>query len=288
MHVHKDISYIPDSVLPQQTLDLILPTSVNEVDKDGEGKPPQPPIIVIIHGGAWVSGDKNDFTTMGRNLCELGHFAVAIVNYRLSSKDKPEIKHPIHVQDVASLIYWISQHGKEYGFQESKIYLVGHSAGAFISGQLLCIPEFLDYHDPKLSSNIKGVIGIEGIYDVYSLVQVWPKYISFVGLAFGNDELVYKKSSPTNNNIAFYKIPPYLIIHSEEDELVDVDQSYNYYLHLKACGGKHLEFNTSLKGNHEGILQTEELLKVMIEFIVRSELKVEDRNTLLNETMNKI
>ncbi|CAG8562341.1 7578_t:CDS:1 [Diversispora eburnea] len=288
--IYKDISYIPNSTNSQQTLDLIIPPFVNKVEEeDDDEKSLLPPIIVIIHGGAWVSGDKNDFTTMGHNLCESSHFAIAIVNYRLSTKENPEIKHPIHVQDVASSIYWISQHGKEYGFQETMIYLAGHSVGAFISGQLIFIPEFLDSHNPKLSEYIKGVIGIQGIYDVYSLFQIWPEYIKYIEPAFGKDELFYKKSSLTNNNIkGIDKIPPYLIIHSKEDELVDVNQSYNYYLYLKNCGGINIEFNTSLKGNHEGILQTEELLKVIIEFIVMSELNVKDWNKLMNETMDKI
>ncbi|CAG8676179.1 8986_t:CDS:1 [Acaulospora morrowiae] len=263
--IYNDIHYDPNSTNLQQTLDLILPSG------KGESKP-HPPVIIIIHGGAWISGDKKEFAKLGSTICKLSNFAVALVNYRLSTKDAPEIKHPAHVEDVAASIAWISKHGEQYGYLGDRIYLMGHSVGAFICGQLIFMPEFIGRHDRKLFQSIRSVIGIQGIYDIPLLLEVWPKYIDFVELAFGKDESVYKNSSPTNNSVAV-SVPSHLIIHSMEDELVDVDQSYNYFEHVKKCGGIDLEMNNSLKGNHEGILQTDELANVVVKFILIKESK---------------
>ncbi|CAG8676207.1 8988_t:CDS:1, partial [Acaulospora morrowiae] len=100
----------------------------------------------------------------------------------------------------------------------------------------------------------------------------WPKYIDVVELAFGKDESVYKSASPTNNSGAV-RVPSHLIIHSMEDELVDFDQSYNYFEHVMKCGGIDLEMNNSLEGTHEGILQTDELVNVVVKFILIEESK---------------
>ena len=142
--VHRELAYTSSSN-PLQRLDLYLPPSSTSTEVKY-----YPPVVIIIHGGAWRSGDKNEFTNLGQNLSLLGNCAVAIVNYRLTTKITPEIKNPLHVQDVAAAISWVSLHAKEYGYRDDRIYLVGNSAGAFISGQLVLNPEYLNFHDPNL------------------------------------------------------------------------------------------------------------------------------------------
>ncbi|CAI2169065.1 8870_t:CDS:1 [Funneliformis geosporum] len=267
-NVHKDISYV-SSPNPLQKLDLYLPPHSTTIITETNY---YPPVIVFIHGGAWRTGDKNQFIKLGQGLSHLGNCAVAIVNYRLTTKDTSEIKNPLHVQDVAAAISWISLNAKNYGYRDDRIYLVGNSAGAFISGQIILNPEYLDFHDSNLLTNICGVIGIEGIYDLVNLLRSNPNYIEFVEPAFGADEMILKSISPQYIAINS-KIPPYLIIHSVEDELVEIDQSNNYLEHIKDCGAEIVEIETSLKGKHDEIVQSDELIQRMVEFILNIESK---------------
>jgi kynurenine formamidase len=277
--VHKELSYTI-SGHPLQKLDLYLPPPSTSTEIEY-----CPPVIVIIHGGAWRSGDKNEFTKLGRKLSL--YYAVAIVNYRLTTKDTPEIKNPLHVQDVAAAISWVSSYAKEYGYLDDRIYLVGNSAGAFISGQLVLNPEYLNSYDPNLLGKIRGVIGVEGIYDLINILESYPKYIEFVEPVFGNDKNILKSASP--QYISFNtKIPPHLIIHSLDDELVGIDQSNNYFEHIKNSGGKVIEIETSLKGKHDEIMQTDELIQKIKEFIITQESKEASWNQIVEVAMKSI
>ncbi|GES86985.1 alpha/beta hydrolase [Rhizophagus clarus] len=248
--VHKELSYT-SSERPLQKLDLYLPPPSTEIDC-------YPPVVVIIHGGAWRSGDKNEFTKLGRQLSL--YYAVAIVNYRLTTKDTPEIKNPLHVEDVAASISWVSSYAKEYGYRDDRIYLVG---------------------------KIRGVIGVEGIYDLINLLESYPKYIEFVQPAFGNDKNILKSVSPQYITLNT-KIPPYLLIHSLDDELVDIDQSNNYFEHIKNSGGKIIEIETSLKGNHDEVMQTDELIQKITEFIITQESREASWNQVVEAAMKSI
>src|SRR6185312_15107458 len=117
-----------------------------------------------------------------------------------------------HIEDVAAAVFWIHQHGKKYNYRQDRIYLVGHSAGAFLASQLVFMPEYLDRYDSSIRDQIRGVVGIEGIYDLVELVETWPSYIDFVSGAFGIDETIYKTASPQHYTPTV-NIPPYLIIH---------------------------------------------------------------------------
>ncbi|CAG8801343.1 21403_t:CDS:1, partial [Racocetra persica] len=270
MIVHADIPYLSSSH-PQQTLDLYIPTLTSH---DTDTKLPTP-IIILIHGGAWITGDKKELEPLGKSISSVTNFAVALINYRLSKT--PEIKHPVHIKDVAAAISWIYSNGDKYGYLGDKMFLIGHSVGAFLSAQLVFIPKYLD-GIKELPNSICGIVGIEGIYDVPSLLECWPTYTKFVEPAFGTDPEVYKSVSPQYHSIkdTVIKIPPYLIIHSSEDELVDIGQANNFYKYLEqeckineCCA----QLEIGIKGTHFGILEKPELEQKIVEFILLQGMK---------------
>lgn len=99
-----------------QSLDVYRPRSA-------EGK--KLPVIVSVHGGGWVYGDKERYQFYGMNLAQRG-FAVVNFSYRLA----PENKYPSSLEDTNSVFTWILAHGDEYGFDVEHIFGVGDSAGA--------------------------------------------------------------------------------------------------------------------------------------------------------------
>jgi acetyl esterase/lipase len=96
MHVIRDIQYVPGGSL-QQMLDLATPDTSIHQDK--------PPLIVYIHGGAWMHRDKADYTSL-INIADSNHVAVAVLNYSLSPDHVSSTVHPIHINDVADAIAW--------------------------------------------------------------------------------------------------------------------------------------------------------------------------------------
>ena len=100
---------------PLQQLDIYLPPA-------GEGPFP---VIVNVHGGGMMSGDKHDWHLYPTLYALERGFAVAAVNYRLS----PAVKYPTQVFDVRGSLLWLKHHGADYGVDSGNLFLWGTSAG---------------------------------------------------------------------------------------------------------------------------------------------------------------
>ena len=194
----------------------------------------------ITHKGAWKTGDKSEYKWLGDTFSKLGLYT-AVLNYRLSlvpentsiepATTKEPISHPLHTQDVADAINYLctSEEFKNVLQFEPKLYLVGHSAGAQLSGSLVLKGFPLS---PTCYNQIKGIIGIEGIYDIPLMVQTWPSYKDwFVVNAFGSNETVWKQASPKYMNPGRLDIP-YLLLHSVNDELMDMEHTTSFSRYL--------------------------------------------------------
>lgn len=99
-----------------QCLDVYRP-------KAEEGK--RLPVIVSVHGGGWVYGDKERYQFYCMNLAQRG-FAVVNFTYRLA----PEVKFPAALEDTNSVFAWVLDNADKYGFDKEHVFAVGDSAGA--------------------------------------------------------------------------------------------------------------------------------------------------------------
>ena len=92
------------------------------------------PVIVNVHGGGWVYGEKEVYQFYCMSLAERG-FAVVNFNYRLA----PEHKFPVQLEDTNRVVEWVLAHGEAYGFDLAHVFMVGDSAGAHLAGLYSCI-----------------------------------------------------------------------------------------------------------------------------------------------------
>ena len=175
------------------------------------------PVLVFVHGGAWVSGDKSDYKTLAAELTSK-KLCVAVLQYSLA----PQSKHPIPVEQLQSALQKIIS-TPEKNCDTQNIFLVGHSAGAHM------IAFWATQHQ---TPEVQGFIGLEGIYDLPQLAEKWPDYeAQFLIAAFGRKNL-WPEASPSRLN--FISRKPWLIVHSKQDELVDTQQSLNFKKHLQS------------------------------------------------------
>ena len=93
--------------------------------KDKEGKLP---VLLNIHGGAWVYGDKKVYAPYCMYLAAQG-FAVVNASYRLA----PKHTFPAPLEDVGAMVEWAVDYAEEYGLDLSNLFLVGDSAGAYLA-----------------------------------------------------------------------------------------------------------------------------------------------------------
>ena len=93
--------------------------------KETEGKLP---VLLNIHGGAWVYGDKKVYAPYCMYLATQG-FAVVNASYRLA----PKHTFPAPLEDVGAMVEWVVDHAEEYGLDISNLFFVGDSAGAHLA-----------------------------------------------------------------------------------------------------------------------------------------------------------
>lgn len=92
------------------------------------------PVIVSVHGGGWVYGDKDLYQFYGMTLARRG-FAVVNFSYRLA----PEARFPAQLEDINRVIGWMYENQAAYGLDMEQVFMVGDSAGAHLCGLYSCI-----------------------------------------------------------------------------------------------------------------------------------------------------
>ncbi|MBG7610727.1 alpha/beta hydrolase, partial [Polaribacter sp. BAL334] len=117
------------------------------------------PAVLLIHGGGWLKGSKENQRIMAQNLALKGYVAIA-VSYRLGF----EATYPAAINDIKDAIVWVKQHSKKYHINQSKIAVLGASAGAQLATLVGVTPNSGMYSlHPKVSNEIQAIINIDGI-----------------------------------------------------------------------------------------------------------------------------
>lgn len=123
IEIQRDLIYGPN---PRHVLDLYVPEGA--ILSTGPAARPPAPVLVFVHGGAFIRGDKSSAHGMYDNVmywfARRGFMGVNL-EYRLA----PEAPFPGAVDDVARGMAWVKQEIASYGGDPSRVLLVGHSAG---------------------------------------------------------------------------------------------------------------------------------------------------------------
>lgn len=122
------------------------------------------PTVVFIYGGDWRNGERRDYRFVGQALASRG-FAVAIPDYRLF----PEVRYPTFLEDNAAAFSWVAGHANEFGLDPARLYLMGHSAGAYNAAMLSLDRRWLGEIGLDPRRDLRGFIGLAGPYDFLPL-----------------------------------------------------------------------------------------------------------------------
>jgi acetyl esterase/lipase len=191
------------------------------------------PYLIFVHGGAWVSGSPEKYTNLAEALRKQ-NYCVELARYKLA----PGAKHPEPVRELNETILKTARlHA--VNCDSSRIYLVGHSAGAHM---------IAFWNTAYTNSAVKGFVGVEGIYDLPLLLKTWPAYEDqFITAEFGKE-----RESASPSRLTPKSKTPWLIVQSKEDELVDEAQSkvFEKVLLAQKISTQFVE----LRGDHFGVL----------------------------------
>src|SRR4030042_1203991 len=237
-----DIPYADQS--PTQKLDIYLPDDIAG----------SKPVIVSIHGGAFMGCDKSDMQIMPMLEGLKRGYAVIAVNYRLSW----EAKFPALVQDVKAAVRWIRANASRYEFDPQRIAAWGGSAGAYLASMLgtsVGTPELEDMRmgNPEQPCNVQAVVAWFGPTDFLKM----DDQLAANGFCPPQDQSHNGANSPESLLLG-HKItdvpelvtranpetyirqggPPFFLQHGTKDCVVPVQQSVNFAANLSKILGK--------------------------------------------------
>lgn len=140
---------------PRQRLDVYQPAA------SAAGAP----LVVFFYGGSWSSGERGDYRFVGEALASRGIVTV-VADYRLS----PAFRYPAFVQDSASAVRWAFDHAAEFGADARRIFVMGHSAGAYNAAMVALDARWLAAVGLS-PARLAGWIGLAGPYDFLPIVE---------------------------------------------------------------------------------------------------------------------
>jgi triacylglycerol lipase len=140
--IRSDIAYGPDA---RHVLDVYLPDSPTDTLR---------PLLLFVHGGGFVRGDRRDRANVGWRFARAGYVTV-LPNYRLG----PDHAWPAGAEDVAAAWAWAHQHADELAVDPRRIVIAGESAGAAHAAAATLIARFRhqDIAPPLAAVYISGV-----------------------------------------------------------------------------------------------------------------------------------
>jgi acetyl esterase/lipase len=244
-HIERKYLDIPYASLSQaQKLDIYLPDEEASLS----------PVILSIHGGAFMGCDKSDAQVMPMLEGLKRGYAVVALNYRLSW----EALFPALVQDVKAAVRWVRANAWDYHFDTQRIAAWGGSAGGYLSSMLgttAGIPELEDLSlgNPGQPSNVQAVVDWFGPTNFLKM----DKQLSLSGLLPPPGLRHSEENSPESlllgdiiskipkivaaaNPESYIRstAPPFLIQHGTKDPVVPVQQSIEFAEKLRKVLGE--------------------------------------------------
>jgi acetyl esterase/lipase len=161
IRIVRDIPYWngSDPSPERHQLDLYLPADTREF-----------PVVVFVHGGAWMIGDKSFFgwgEAIGAHFARQG-IAAVMPSYRLA----PAARNTDQVRDVARAVAWTRCQIGRYGGDANRLFLCGHSAGGQLVALLATDPRYLKAEGLE-PSVLKGVVAVSGVFRAPEIGLDW-------------------------------------------------------------------------------------------------------------------
>lgn len=208
-------SDIPYGSLPRQKLDVYRPREAG----------PLTPVVIFFYGGEWQTGQKGDYRFTGEALTS-ERFIAVLPDYRIY----PQATFPDFVQDGALAIRWVHDNITRFGGDPTRVYLMGHSAGAHIAALLTLDAHYLK--DVGLDrAAIRAMAGLAGPYDFLPYSEDRPIFHMKLG-----DLAPDPKIEPVN--FVDGHAPPMLLVQGMKDDVVAASNAFELAGLIQHAGGQ--------------------------------------------------
>jgi acetyl esterase/lipase len=212
---YTDISYGAE---PTQKFDIYVPKNASV----------KLPLIIFVHGGAWIAGDKSDVSAIANFLANQG-FVVINMNYRLL----PTFTYPAPLEDMQMVLQWAKQNSEQYKIDTAHIGMSGHSAGGHLVA-LYALTQDKDYiiNGSELPK-VYAVAPMAGGYTLEGIEITWKRENTIIAWL--------KTADPQSLGLPVYQIDSsdyvtFLIVYGDQDTNSPPSQSTIFYDALSAEG----------------------------------------------------
>jgi acetyl esterase/lipase len=180
------------------------------------------PVVVFFYGGAWQTGERGNYLFVAASLARAG-MVVAVPDYRVL----PDVRFPGFLADCAQAVAQVRRVAPHWGGDPARLFVMGHSAGAYNAAMLALDPRFLlaagDSRD-----RLAGMIGLAGPYDF---------------LPFLSDDIraVFAPAADPRETQPIGHVdggnPPLLLLHGGSDDTCYPRNSLALAARVRAAGG---------------------------------------------------
>jgi len=221
VRVLRDVAYTEGGRRAQ--LDIYLPA---------EGAIEKAPVLIQIHGGAWMISHKGEQGLLLMNQMAARGWVCVAANYRLA----PKHRWPTQIIDVKRAIAWVRENIAEYGGDPDYLVLTGGSAGGHLSALATVTPS-----DPvwqpgfeDADTSVSGCVPFYGIYDFDSndaYAKPMRQFLSRV--VFPGDVTIEDFRNASALHRLTDDVPEFLVVHGANDSLANVEQARAFVERLR-------------------------------------------------------
>jgi len=251
--------------------DYTLYLQILEPDKSGPGAvdasthPETYPLVVFIQGSGWRKQSTHLTVPILSSIARRG-YVVASLEYRPTSI----APFPAQVEDAQAAVRFLLEHADDYQVDQKNLFLWGDSSGGHSA--------FLASIRPALAPMVKGIIDFYGPTDLLVMSATStpaadhdgpdsPEGMLLGGKRISQNPELARQASPLHVLQAETVVPPVLILHGDQDNVVAFEQSVALYEKLNALG-KAVTFYCVKGGAHGGRqFWSEAVLGVVVEFL---------------------
>jgi acetyl esterase len=210
--------------------DIVFATAGGETLKLDVHVPDGPgpfPTAILVHGGGWVGGHKQQYITpLFEPLTKAGYVWFS-VDYRLA----PKHPWPACAEDVEAAIQWVFANAAKYKVDTGRVALIGESAGGHLAS----------YAVLKTKAKLRAAVVLYGVHDfvarAFQYARIDPNISSLfggMGTLNADTAVVLREASPYTHVRA--GLPPFLMIHGMADTAVPYAQSVDMCAKLRSKG----------------------------------------------------
>ncbi len=210
LSVQRAVRYGPES---RQAMDLWRPRNA------AAGLP----VVVFFYGGAWQRGRRQDYPFVAATLARRG-MLVAVPDYGLY----PQVRYPVFIEDAARAVAVILREARAWGGDPDRVFVAGHSAGAYLAAMLALDPRWLAAAGAD-RARLAGMVGLAGPYD---FLPIQDEDIRAVFAAAAD----LRETQPVGHVDG--RNPPLLLLHGAADTTCYPRNSLALAARVRATGGE--------------------------------------------------